>query len=313
MPFLTQDRVAAALETATRGEGLVAEAMAYHLATGGRAWRARLSLDCGRALDITDADAVSLAAACELVHQASIVHDDVQDEAMLRRGVPSVVARYGGPAAICVGDTLLVRAFAMLAPLPHGPELVRMFADRVTQIVAGQGEEFSPDLWHMMNRDRYQSLISAKAGAMVALPVEGAVVLAGLPPTNVNAACRVARLLGMAYQAADDICDLETDIMRGALNGILAWALESDEPWRSAELHAVLVRAQSKGLSLHEASELAAGLQQDATHLMAWARARLSEAKGLLGESKFDRVLALAADALDASLDSVAKGQSHAA
>ncbi len=313
MPRSTQARVAAVLEAAIRGDGLVAEAAAYHLATGGRAWRARLSVECGRALGIASQDSVSLAAACELVHQASIVHDDVQDGAKIRRGVASVTACYGASTAICVGDMLLVRAFALLAPLPHGMGLIQLFATTITQIVAGQGEEFSPHLWHTMSRNRYQALTSAKAGAMVALPVEGAVMLAGLSVAEMQAAGRVARLLGVAYQAADDICDLETDIMSGALNGVLAWALDSDQPMRYAGLQARLLRAQSIGLSPSEAASLAAKLQQEPPHLMTWARNRLAQATSLLGTSLFDTVLAGAAAALGASLDNVAKGQSHAA
>lgn len=313
MPHSMQARVAAVLETATRGKGVVAEAVAYHLGTGGRAWRARLSLECGQALGIAEADAVNLAAACELVHQASVVHDDVQDKAGLRRGVPSVAARYGTAAAICVGDILLVRAFAMLAPLPHGMQLVGLFSDRIAQIIVGQGEEFSSDLWPTMNVERYQGLISAKAGAMVALPVEGVAVLAGLHESAVQTAGHVACLLGVAYQAADDICDLATDIQHGALNGVLVWALSRDKPSRHAALPARLLRAQTMGLSAAEALGLAAEVQHEAPHLMTWARARVSEATCLLGTNPFHVVLTRAARSLDESLDSVAKGQSNAA
>lgn len=308
-----QVRVAAVMDAATRGDGLIAVATAYHLATDGRAWRARLVLDACRALQVDAAHAADLAAACELVHQASVVHDDVQDRAMLRRGMPSVVARYGMPAAICVGDLLLVRAFAVLAPLPNAPALVGLFADRIGEMVQGQGEEFSADLWQTMSRTRYHHLASAKAGALVALAMEGAAMLGGRPATEVAAAGRVARLLGEAYQACDDAGDLASDLATGALNGVIAWALDTGEPVQHARLHALLARARGKGLSSFEAGIVAAGLARETADLLQWAHGRVADALRLLGDDPFDAMLATAAVSLAGTLDLQAQGQSHAA
>ena len=103
------------------------------------------------------------------MHQASVVHDDVQDGAALRRNQPSVAARYGSAIAICVGDHLLARAFNALASLPCASNLIALFAGRVTEMAAAQAEEFVPTLWDGMTPARYAALTAGKAGAMVAL------------------------------------------------------------------------------------------------------------------------------------------------
>jgi geranylgeranyl pyrophosphate synthase len=144
--MLTSDtsQIASVLHDAVRIGGLLGDATAYHLASGGKAWRARLATECCEALGVHPQHSVRLAVACELVHQASVVHDDVQDAAPLRRGRASVGAKFGVPAALCVGDHLLVNAFVELATLPASPALARLFGAGISQMAAAQAEEFHP-------------------------------------------------------------------------------------------------------------------------------------------------------------------------
>ena len=121
-------QVASALDGAVKIGGLLGDATNYHLASGGTAWHARLDIACSESVGVRHDDRIALAEACELVHQASVAHDDVQDEASLRRGRQSATAKSGAPAVLCVGDHLLVSAFAQLDSLLCNPDLIRLFA-----------------------------------------------------------------------------------------------------------------------------------------------------------------------------------------
>jgi geranylgeranyl pyrophosphate synthase len=255
--------ISAVLNEAARIGGLLGDATAYHLASGGKAWRAGLAASCGHALGVQPQDHFGLSVACELVHQASVVHDDIQDEAPLRRGRASVAARFGAPAALCVGDHLLVTAFAQLAALPAGPALIRLFGAGISTMAAAQAEEFPTTLWPGITCPRYEALVAGKAGAMMVLPIAGAALLAGLPAPDIDTLSDAARILGMAYQMSDDIDDLASDIAAGSLNGVIVRGLDAAGETERAWLLDLLARARRERLSHVEAGRVAARLQQE--------------------------------------------------
>jgi geranylgeranyl pyrophosphate synthase len=277
-------QISAALNEAARIGGLLGDATAYHLASGGKAWRARLATSCGQALGVQPQDHFGLAVACELVHQASVVHDDVQDAAPLRRGRASVAARFGAPAALCVGDHLLVTAFAQIAELPAGPALARLFGAGISTMAAAQAEEFHTAFWPGITWTRYEALVAGKAGAMVVLPVAGAALLAGLPASDIHKLSRAARILGIAYQANDDIDDLTADIAAGSLNGVIVRGLDAAGETRRAWWLDLLTRARLERLSQAEAVQAAARLQQERQMTLQWVLALLPTAVKELGD-----------------------------
>ena len=270
--------VARVMEAATSSEGLLETAVNYHRESGGGAWRVRLALESSAILGIPHKDAVHLAAACELVHQASIVHDDVQDGSSLRRGRASALDRFGAPVAICLGDHLLVAAFAIIADMPRCGPLVRFFAACIGQAAAGQADEFSPDLWQRMDLSRYRAMVEGKAGAMVALPIGGALVLAGSTKGDVEAVGRAARALGVAYQASDDVEDLASNLARGTLNGLVVAALQSQAPPERQALLRLLERGRQDGLPAAEAMVQAQRLRRSVPEFVGWANGVLAEA-----------------------------------
>ena len=270
--------VARVMEAATSSEGLLETAVNYHRESGGGAWRVRLALESAAILGIPHKNAVRLAAACELVHQASIVHDDVQDGSSLRRGRASALDRFGAPVAICLGDHLLVAAFAIIADVPRCGPLMRFFAACIGQAAAGQADEFSPDLWQRMDLSRYRAMVEGKAGAMVALPIGAALVLAGSTKGDVEAVGRAARALGVAYQASDDVEDLASDLARGTLNGLVVAALQSQSPPERHALLRLLERGRQDGLPAAEAMVQAQRLRRSVPALVAWANGVLAEA-----------------------------------
>ncbi|MBC7431319.1 MAG: polyprenyl synthetase family protein [Rubritepida sp.] len=306
-------RVAALIEAATRHGGVLGQASLYHLNTGGRMWRAKLAIACAGELGVADTGALALAAACELVHQASVVHDDVQDQAPLRRGQMSVAARFGAPVAICVGDHLLMAAFRTLAEDPDGAALIRLFTSRVSDMAAGQAEGFSPTLWSKMTRARYVSLVEAKAGAMIALPVEAAAMLGGLGADDIRRAGRFACAIGVAYQITDDVADVAPDLARGELNGVLVHAVCCGDPVRGKSLRFALTRAAEKGMATEDEATLMAWLRPATEATMRWRDRLLAEAMKEMAGHPLRRILLNAATALAPSPQTPAMGSQHAA
>ena len=301
------------MRDATRAAGLLGSATAYHLAQPGAAWRLGLALDCSEALDVSQQEAALLAAACELVHQASVVHDDVQDAASSRRGRESVSARYGMPAAICVGDHLLASVFPLLSELPRAPALVRLFTTRIAEMAAGQANEFASDMWPAMTLSGYRSMIGDKAGAAIALPIEGASLLSGASRQDVALASQAGRSIGMAYQAGDDVSDIAADLRHGSLNGALAHLLDSASPTQREEWLELLARAKRWGLPDVEAAHHAARLGPQAAQLMAWARDLLAGLERDMAGHPLCPTLAAAAARLALRLETLTLRAIHAA
>ncbi len=236
--------IIACMRTATslKSKGLLDEATSYHLAIEGSAWRVRLELAASVALGVSRTDAINLGAACELIHQASLVHDDVQDQTPMRHNQPTCAQRFGAATAICVGDHLLASAFGLLAEIGSA-KLIRCFSARLGSMISGQTEEFHPALWRTISPAHYGNIIDAKAGVLAALPTEGALLLADQPTVITNSAIQAARLLGTAYQINDDIDDLQQDLERGTLNGNIVHYLAMAAPEDRAALLTVLERA----------------------------------------------------------------------
>ena len=220
-------------QTARLG-GILGAAARYHLARAGGLMRGRLALAVAASLSVDQPSALDLAVACELLHNASLVHDDIQDGDILRRGREAVWVRFGQPVAINLGDHLLACAFAALAAMSAPPErrtrLVTLFARATSIIASGQSDEILRRDDQHLDRERYERIARDKTGPLLALPLESAAVLAGLEGEAVAAIREGGLLLGTAYQIADDIADLLDGKQRGEpgadlREGKLTWPL----------------------------------------------------------------------------------------
>ena len=185
----------------------------YHLACGGQRIRARLAATSALALKLPVSDTVVLAAAAELIHNASLVHDDVVDREEYRRGSKTVAAAYGSTIAICTGDLLLSASYAVLGDLSRSgqiPVLIRAVFRAASAAIHGQCREFalttkSAEMWQ-----DYEAIAKAKSGALLALPLELVFGAAGRPEC-VPVARKCAEAFAVAYQIVDDIDDLAKD------------------------------------------------------------------------------------------------------
>ena len=187
---------------------LISEAAHYLMVAGGKRFRPLLVALGGHFGDPRAPQLVPAAAAVELTHLATLYHDDVMDEAAVRRSAPSANARWSNSVAILVGDYLFARAADIAAEL--GPEAVRIQAHALARLVHGQiaetvGPRESDPVAH------YLQVIVDKTGALIATSVRFGGMFGGAPPAVVDALARFGETIGVAFQLSDDLLDIASD------------------------------------------------------------------------------------------------------
>lgn len=200
------------------GSCQAAVAASYHLKTGGQRVRAMLALHAGSCLGLAPRDSRILAATCELLHNASLVHDDLHDRDIQRRGQSSVWHKFGDEVAICAGDLLLSGAYLALSQFEQVARLPELFArvhSRVSSAVRGQCGELGRAAHSPMNLDDFIKTARAKSGALLSLPTELALLAAGQTQA-LGSARQAAESFAVGYQIYDDLLDVEKDAARQA-------------------------------------------------------------------------------------------------
>lgn len=202
--------VEARLRTAWTATPLAA-AGASHDSAGGKRSRVRLALTAAALLGCDARDAEAAAAAVELLHNASLVHDDLIDGDTTRRGVPSVWQAHGTPAAVLLGDRLLAAAHAEAAATSAPRDLVQALSATARRLVDGVAREHAPAAADPGEaaRDGYLDLARDKSGALFAFAVDAALILMGAPDRERHFARTAFEALGAAYQIGDDLADLD--------------------------------------------------------------------------------------------------------
>ncbi len=186
------------------------QAAIHHLiAAGGKRIRPTLGLLIGNMLGGQVEDLITLGAAVELLHTATLVHDDLIDGALLRRGIPTINARWSPAATVLTGDFLFARAAALATETGHIP-LMRLFSETLAIIVNGElaqllGERGSID------RQKYYRRIYAKTAALFEMTGRSAAMLCQAEAETIEAMRAFGHNLGMAFQIMDDILDFSGD------------------------------------------------------------------------------------------------------
>ncbi len=196
-----------------------------HLATGGKNIRARIALRAAIALDLEPDRLVSVAAACELLHNATLVHDDLQDGDSVRRGQPAVWVRHGEAQAINVGDVMLMLSTLSLNDSTLAPDtrwhIAAAISRRAAETASGQSLELALLERGWLGRDEYLCAARGKSGPFFALPIEAAALCAGLSPERARAIGDATLGLGALFQVCDDILDIFGDKGRGQVGNDL--------------------------------------------------------------------------------------------
>ena len=179
----------------------------------GKRLRPALSLLIGRiGGQLVDPDALNhMAVGVELLHTASLVHDDIVDESDTRHGGATLYARVGNALAVLVGDYLFSQA-AQECVATGDLEVVRLFAETLGAMAQGQIDDANRQLngshaWETVSRERYFRTITGKTASLFVLACQGTGQLAGMTPQQVTALRSYGESLGLAFQVVDDILD----------------------------------------------------------------------------------------------------------
>jgi heptaprenyl diphosphate synthase len=188
---------------------LVEETSRHLVAAGGKRLRPLLTILASHYGDKNKFGIIESAVVCELTHVATLYHDDVMDEAPLRRGVESANNRWGNTVAILTGDYLFAKVSALLADI--GPEAVRLQASTFERLVIGQimetqgpraGEDFL---------DHYLQVVADKTGSLIAASARFGAMVSGAPTEIKETLTVFGEKLGIAFQLADDVIDIASE------------------------------------------------------------------------------------------------------
>ena len=195
---------------ATKSEvPFITEAAQHLVRAGGKRFRPLLVMLAAQFGDPYAPGVVPSAVVVELTHLATLYHDDVMDEAAVRRGVPSANTRWGNSVAVLTGDFLFARASHILADL--GPEAVRVQAEAFERLVTGQILETAGPQDGRDPVDHYLDVLGGKTGSLVAVSCRFGAMMSGADESTVNVLTQYGERLGVAFQLADDVLDIASD------------------------------------------------------------------------------------------------------
>ena len=228
-------------------------------------------------------DLLQAAAAIEVLHTATLIHDDIVDGAQSRRGVPTTVAEYGREIAAATGDFLFAEAFSKLAGI-RDPRLVRAFAVASVGLASGELEQYRANGANVEVESYLEHIRKKTAGLFQVACVAGA-SLGGLSLVQIDALASYGQALGIAFQMSDDIMDLVgkpglmgkgigTDLVEGTVTLPVIFALKEGD---AATIRSVLADPNPSPELLEAGIE--AVLATDAiARTEAWARGEIDAA-----------------------------------
>jgi octaprenyl-diphosphate synthase len=182
------------------------EAVLYACTSGGKRLRPLLMAAAHRALGATSTKPVhALAAAFQLIHTASLIHDDVIDHADLRRGRPSLLRAFGLPSAIVAGDYLYVRAFELASEYPQS--IILRCGEACANLAEGEVLQESGRFDLTVSREQYLRIVTRKTATIVSAALACVGDIAGSTAPIVEALAAYGRAVGIAFQLRDDLLD----------------------------------------------------------------------------------------------------------
>ncbi|MCC6623289.1 MAG: polyprenyl synthetase family protein [Deltaproteobacteria bacterium] len=231
------------LLAAVEGDGVLLEAARYHFETGGKRLRGLLppwiayNVAATRGADPMEAAQrlFPLGVAFELIHNGTLVHDDVQDGDTHRRGRPAVWVQFGMPQAVNLGTSMMFLGVAQVLSAPRGVDVLPEVNLAILDIVAGQALEFELHSAPAPTTAMWERMAGGKTAALFSACFYAAAVVSGLPEPEVRSAARFGARLGVFFQLQDDLLDLvgdkqrdvpATDIAEGKVSWPVAWAAE---------------------------------------------------------------------------------------
>ncbi|MDX1520610.1 MAG: polyprenyl synthetase family protein [Anaerolineae bacterium] len=183
----------------------------YLMEAGGKRLRPTLTLMAANFYPVDKDKSYSLAASVELLHTATLVHDDIIDNSLFRRGLPTLNASWSPGATILTGDYLFARS-AGLAAETDNVRIVNIFSQTLMTIVGGELQQlFNDGHGNVPSREEYTQRIYAKTASLFAAGTQTGGILCGAPENEIQALHDYGYHLGMAFQIVDDILDFQGD------------------------------------------------------------------------------------------------------
>jgi len=195
------------LRDAARAEfGPLALVIESIIESGGKRMRPAVTLLAGRMFPQRDANLLKLAVSVELLHMATLIHDDLLDKATTRRGAATINSKWDSKSTVLAGDYVWAKA-AKIAAEVGNPQVLGIFADTIMVIVEGEIKQDYTGSPSNPNRDEYYTRIYAKTASLFEGAMRSAAVLGNAPETQMNALGIYGRKLGTAFQIIDDVLD----------------------------------------------------------------------------------------------------------
>jgi geranylgeranyl pyrophosphate synthase len=224
----------------------LSEAARYHFQYPGKSFRAQLALSSGDAVNQDQQDSLNWAAACELLHNASLIHDDISDASTHRRGQASINNKFGPDMALCLGDWMVAKAFE-LASRNHkyGGKLTAILAKAMQDTCSGQSSDVKQ--FRCANLSQWQIIAKGKTAPLLAAPIKGAAISVELQ-ANLDPIDELVAFCGLAYQGRNDINDIVPSSHRSC-------DLDGRKPNLVVSLYAYTDSAQKQGFHRWYTSE----------------------------------------------------------
>jgi geranylgeranyl diphosphate synthase, type II len=181
----------------------------YILQLGGKRIRPVCVLMGNQLFDEIIPGAYHLAAAIELFHNFTLIHDDIMDKAPVRRGMPTVHAKYGESTALLAGDVMFVKAYEYLNKLstPHFHKVLQLFNKTAAEVCEGQQLDMDFEKRETVSFDEYVNMITLKTSVLLAASLQLGAILGGTGERNQHHIYEFGKNLGIAFQVQDDYLD----------------------------------------------------------------------------------------------------------
>lgn len=177
------------------------------LSNGGKQLRPMLSLLTARALGKTTPESIYYAAATEMLHNATLFHDDVADKSSLRRGKPTLSAAIGPTAAVLVGDFWLSRAVQLVVAQPHQSDAIILYSKTLSDLAEGEMLQMQKASDANTTEEDYLRIVYCKTASLFETACRTAAISVDPAPALIDAAGRYGAAVGIAFQIRDDIFD----------------------------------------------------------------------------------------------------------
>ena len=275
----------------------------YSMSGGGKRLRPVLLLITAEAFGGSVEEAMPAAMAVEIFHNFTLLHDDIMDNADVRRGKPSVFARWGGNVALLSGDAMLITAYKHLArvAVPALPRVMQLFGDMALEVCEGQQYDMDFEQKAEVSVEEYMLMIERKTAALLSGSAMIGATMSGATEDDIKKIYRFATELGLAFQLQDDMLDSYGDEALGKKIG--GDILEGKQTYLMVQAMSRATEAQCEVLRKTHLRDDITAEQKIATVKALYDELEVKHATEQQIEIRFDRALSI--------LDTLSIGVEH--